>query len=512
MNRMLIGLMLVITLLTGLTIQTAAAPAGKEYNLSANIPLNSYIYPFLDKLDGLGLLQPMQNGTKPYTRMQVAQWIQQLRTTVAQKPLPDYVEQLLNQLETEFRDELAILDGAPNINRIKVTDFAWTNSYYDGQTLTQHQTLSTYQPLNGNNNGYRWDEGGNTALSVGVTANLGESLVFNAVPRLGPDHDGDFAAGLDTGYLKTHLGNFQIQLGKAAMWWGPSERASLILSNNSEPFTTLKLSNLEPVEFKWLPFLGPSNATFFYSELGDDRTDVPNPSYIGIRTDFTPTANFTFALSFNSFLGGEGHEVSWDDLWDFLTQKNAMTATTDKWNTISGIDYRWRIPKLNGLQLYGAYYGEDAKDSPPLPYKPGWLWGLYYPKLTPDGSWDLRLEKSLTDQVWYRHMLYTDGYVHGNDIIGDPMGNNAFRNYVKLSHYLADGSQLAFHGEYTVMDRAAAYPQKLSSFWVTYQTQLPDPSWRLTTTLGFAKVDQLNYQSGRTGENYLGSIELQHQF
>ncbi len=508
----LLGLMILLTTLTFSWATPAAAQTGTEYYLSANIPLNSYVYSYLDKLDGLGLLQPMQTGTRPYTRMQVAQWLKQLRSAAQEKPPAGYATQLLNQLETEFREELTVLDGAEIANRVKVNDFVWTNTYYHGDTLKQHQTLSTYQPLNVNNNGYRFDEGGNTALALGVTANVGTALLVTLVPRIGPDQDGDFAAGLDTGYLKTHLGNFQIQFGKDALWWGPSERASLILSNNSEPFTTLKLSNLEPVEFKWLPFLGPSNATFFYTELGDDRTDVPNPSFIGLRADFTPTANFSFALNFNSFLGGEDHEVSWDDLWDFLIQKNAMTATTDKWNTISGVDYRWRIPQLNGLQLYGAYYGEDAKDTFPVPYKPGWLWGLYYPKLTSDGSWDLRLEKSLTDLVWYRHMLYTDGYIHGNDVIGDPMGSNAFRNYVKIGHYLANGSQLALHGEYTVMDRAAAYSQKVSSFWVSYQTQLPDPSWRITTTLGYAKVDQFNYQSGRTAKNYLGNIELQHQF
>ena len=483
-------------------------PAWGVSQLSTNIPLGSSIYSDLDKLDGLGYLDAMQTGTRPYTRMQVAGWLEGIRDKMTEANPPEYAKTILAGLEAEFHDELTALGGAEIPNRLRLAELTWTNADYDGPTLAQHQTRSTYQPLNINNDGYRLADDLNSILTFRLEGNVGEAMVFSATPHLSYSKSTDLSADLEAGYFKTHLRNFQIQLGKEAMWWGQGQWGSLALTNNSEPFTALKFSNLEPLRLPgWFQYLGPTNTTFFYSKLGDDRTDVKNPAFVGWRTDFTPASNFTFAAGINSFLGGEGHEFGWDDLWDFLTQKNADSPSQEKWNSIAGFDFRWRLPQFNGLQIYGEYYGEDQAGF--LPSRHALLLGTYLPRLTADGRWDLQLETSRTSRYWYNHWLYKDGYVNEGDIIGDAMGHNAERYDLQLNHYLANGNRLAFHGAYVAMDRAAVYPQEVRLGWISYTAKLTS-SCSLEATAGLADIDNLDYQAGRSDRNHLFSIKLNY--
>ncbi len=487
--------------------------------ISSNIPLDSYIYIYLDKLDGLGYLEAMQTGAKPYTRMQAARWLKTMQAKAETSEPPAYARQMLNELAEEFRTELALLDGADGVDQFRIEELNWTNTYYDGPTLTQKGnqsesafgkkgTNSFYQPLNINNNGHRFAEDLNSVLTLRMEGNLGNMAVFSATPRFSHDKAEDLEADLDSVYFKTHFKNLQIQLGKEPMWWGQGERGSLALTNNMEPLTALKLSNLEPMLLPgWFKYLGPTDVNFFYSKM-EDRNDVQNPAFIGLRTNFTPGSNFTFGAGLNSIMGGEGHELSWDDLWDFITQENAESAAEEKWNTVAGFDFRWRIPRLNGLQIYGELYGEDQKRKPlPHPIRTAYLAGLYLPRLTADGAWDLQLETARTIRFSYVHYLYVEGYTHEENIIGDAMGHNARRYYARLNHYLSNGTQLGLHGEYVSMERLETYPQTISSVWVSYRVNLKD-SWTLDATAGLADIDHLNYQEDESDRNYLLSIGL----
>jgi hypothetical protein len=495
-----------------LLLLVPAHAAGGARTVSPNIPLDSYIYIYLAKLDGLGYLRDMLPDTKPYTRMRAAQWVRQMLEHAAAVSVPDYAQTMLDRLRREFERELTALERdepASGIYHAAVTAEAVC---YDGPTLTQHRTSSTYQPLNINNNGYRLAEDGNGILTFHAEGTVNDRLAFGLTPRFSYDGQEDGSADLTSGYIQTRLGNLGIQLGKDAMWWGPGERGSLPLTNNAAPRTALKLSNLEPIEFQgWLRFLGRMDGTFFYSELGE-RQDVPNPSFVGFRATVNPWSNFTLGASLNSIVGGEGHQLSGSDYLDFLIGKNADSSAEERWDSIAGFDFRWRIPRLHGVQLYGQLYGEDqAGMFPPLPCRNAYLLGVALPRLTADGRWDMVLEKGWTSESWYQHWLYTDGYTYKGDILGDAMGYNADRCYLKLSRYLSDGSRLAFNFETLTMDVDAASPQKVDSFWLSYQRRLgPDLTFSLTA--GTADVANYNYEADRTARNYLFGVGMEKRF
>ncbi|HHZ18925.1 MAG TPA: capsule assembly Wzi family protein [Firmicutes bacterium] len=482
--------------------------------LSANIPFGSEIYNYISKLEGLGYLSLVATGTKPYSRLRVAEWVLEVKGRMAaEADVPAYAQTLLGVLETEFQRELAVLRGEGSGGGLLVRGVDWANTYYEGHALAQHRTLSTYQPLNINNDGDKYAEGLNTAFTVRIETGSHHDFVASLTPRFSYDDDEEADLTLKAGYFKTRLGNLEIQAGKEAMWWGQGERGSRVLTNNSTPQTALKLSNVSPIPLGgWLGLLRQMNATFFYTELESDRSDVPDPSFTGLRADFSPTADFTFAGSLTAFLGGEGHALHGDDYWDFLIGENALTPAEDKWNIIAGFDLRWRIPRWNGFQFYLELYGEDQAGSLlPWPSKNAWIAGIYLPRLTPDGAWDLTIEAAETGKAWYVHSLYTNGYTYRGDLIGDAMGNDAERYYVKLTNYTPAGARWALHGEYLKMAKTSARPQEVLSRWVTFHTRICG-DLLLEATAGVAEIDNENFQAGKTATNYIISFGLTKNF
>lgn len=56
--------------------------------VTADVPLDSSYYGYLDKLEGMGYIQDMPANTKPYSRLDMAKWVLQAEAIAQSKPLP----------------------------------------------------------------------------------------------------------------------------------------------------------------------------------------------------------------------------------------------------------------------------------------------------------------------------------------------------------------------------------------------------------------------------------------
>lgn len=166
MKQVIKVILCTVTLLLFVSVTTVWAGEGSP-RLSVNVPLDSHVYSILEKFEGLGYLQGVATGTKPYSRLRVGRWILEIGERMAnESETPAYAKALLEQLKGEFQTELAQLRGENTESRLVVREIAWTNTYYDGETLTQRRTLSAYQPLNINNDGYKYADGFKDRKSV----------------------------------------------------------------------------------------------------------------------------------------------------------------------------------------------------------------------------------------------------------------------------------------------------------------------------------------------------------
>lgn len=498
-----------------ITALSAGAQAAPSDFVSPNVPLSSPLYGYIEKFDGMGYLKSMPNGTKPYTRMQMAQWLTEIQAEAQNRPLPQYLAGMKSELEQELAVELQILSGEQaDFLSLELKEMRLELGAYDGNSVKYRKNDSgpraTYQPLNGNNNGYRYGRDGNIIASAQLIGKLGPDVAVALEPRFSYDDDQQGDAALTSGYIKTRINGMAIQLGKDPVFWGHGATGSLILGNNMTPLTSIKLSNLEPYTSKgFFRFLGDMNFTAMYSELESNRTnlsakEVDSPSFVAMRGTFTPQQNFTFGLSFASMVGGEGKGLNGSDYGDWLLGRNAQVED-DKWNNIAGLDFKVRVPHWGGAQIYGELYGEDQANY--LPSKVAERVGVYIPRLDNDGVWDMKLEGAHTTNVWYTHWLYTNGYVYKDDIIGDPMGHDSNQYYVQLGHYLNKDSKISFNANYIAMDRSAIVQQTIKSGWLQYQTKLQENVF-LESQVGIARISNANFTSGNNETNHFAGFSV----
>jgi hypothetical protein len=519
LHPIIAGVLIAAGLILIPVVSVSANSTSEQYtpiqHISPNIPLDSYIYDYLEKLDGLGLISDMRIGARPYTRLDAAKWVGEAAAK-AKDNLPTYAKMMLARLQDELRPELAQLSGNGQAPEFNLREVALETAYYKGDSLTQNRTASSYQPLNPYNNGYKYAAKANGVLTARLEGSFGSDLVVSITPRFSYDDANQYSDSLLSGYFKTRINNVEIQFGKDPMWWGQGAHGSLALTNNSSPQTGIRFSNIDPIRTNgFFKFLGPIKATAFYSEMADDRSanDYPSPGFLGMRADFTPTRNFTFGLARTSIVGGKGHGLSHGDWWDFLSGTNASNSSEDRWNSIAGIDFRWRLPQYHNIQLYGELYGEDQAKVLiiPGPSKVAEIVGVYIPNLAESGKWDATVEYGHTTNSWYSHSVYRDGYVHKGNIIGDAMGHNARRYYAQLTHYTDNATSISLNAEMLTMDLDAANPQKVNSVWLTVSRQL-ERDLRVTASGGIAHIKNMDYTAGSTDDNYLASVTVIKSF
>lgn len=476
-------------------------PLSASAMTSANLPVDSMYYSYIDKLSGMGYIRSMPNGAKPYSRLEVAKWVLEAQDAAQEKPMPEYLQSQLDALASYVAPEIAVLQGNAAQADVTLRTVTAEGTYNRADTVQYpyRSVHGNWQPFGANRNGYRYGEDGSISASMEISGNIGHDTAISLRPRVGYTKDDKGTASLEEGYIKTRLGSLELEVGRQAMAWGQGATGNLLLGNNMKPLTTLQIHLNEPKKVGgFMRFLGEVDFHSFYGILDRDRAsdaasrgrhDYDDAGLLGFRLDITPTSYATIGLSRVSLIGGKGNGLSKSDWGDWITGTNAWE--NDKWDDIAGFDFRLRFP---GVQWYGEIYGEDQAGY--LPSKIGYRIGAYFPRLTGDGMWDLTLEAVNTSDVWYRHGTFQNGWTYSGDIMGDPMGTNARKYYGAVKRYLPYEGYIGAYYMRTEMDRAASNPPVIDEAALMGQQKIGDNVY-LRGTLGLARVQSGAYD-GKT--------------
>ena len=459
---------------------------------TANVPVDSVYYQYLDKLSGMGYVKSFPNGAKPYSRMQMARWAMEAEEAAKERPMPTYLADQLDSLKTYVAPEIATLSGEASLDSLRLRSVSVETAYHHGDAFSYPygNVNGSWAPFSANRNGHKYGRNGTIAGTAEISGNIAPELAMSAKVRASWDKDQDGSASLEEGYVKTRLGSVAFEVGRQAMTWGQGESGHLLLGNNMKPLTTLQAHLTNPVEVGgFFRFLGQVDLHAFYGMAGKDRAkeaktlgrkDFDDAGLIGLRLDVTPSSHFTFGASRVSMLGGKGNGLNKTDWKHWTTGKNA--DTNDKWDDIGGFDFRFRY---SAFQLYGEWMGEDQAGG--LPSKWAYRFGVYLPKLASDGSWDLTLETAKTTDAWYTHSYYQNGWTYSGDIMGDDMGNDALKHYAKVNHYLSGERNVGFYYLRTDRQRNRAFHPTVDEWGFTGQMKLSGNRY-LNGTLGYARV------------------------
>lgn len=497
--------------------------------VTSNVPLDSRYYDYIDKLEGMGYIKDMPSGTKPYSRLDMAKWI----ASINPAGMPDYLKVYYDEMAADLAEEIAYVKGEKQRfeSNVKLRSASVAFSYVDADHTTydyrnnnyKHQDKSSigqkinahWQPLNKNNNGYRYGDGFNAVGKLNISGSINKDFALSLTPRFSYDKDEHGDASLEEGYVKTHLGVWGIEVGKQPLQWGGyGHKGAFVFSNNATPHTMVKLNLLEPHTFDngFLKFLGKANVNVFYSQMegnrrdqaegffpaGSDRWQKENDGLdlLGVRVDITPSDNFTFGLERVSMAKSLNK--------DWLFGENA--DADDQWNDIGGADFRFKLP---GMQVYGAAYGEDQAGGLPCEY--AYSAGLYFPQLSSDGRWDLRLEAAKTNEWWYSHGTFENGWTYKDDIMGASMGKDTLECSAIINHYMDNGDRIGFQYTNTDFDRHKTNNPRMQEFQINYAKKLKKDMY-LDAMIGYAMVDNVGYVKNADDSTTMVGLGLRWEY
>lgn len=389
---------------------------------AVNVDVGDEIYDILLRLEAEGVIQSGLLTTRPLSRREVARLAVEAEKNVEDKSL--FLKQLVRILKRRLDAERG------EVKYVKPVDKAYVRYVHSDQAG---------QELNYNNDGDIYDDGFNLRLGFSSRAKLGRfSFYVNPEFRYSKN-DEDLVIKKAYGILS--FWGLELAVGKDSQWWGPGYHGAILLSNNAEPLTMLKLTNPHPVLLPWVfERLGPFRFVFFASRLEEERV-VANPYLWGLRLNFKPSPYIEIGLQRTALLGGEGRP---EDLrtWFRSFTGEGENCPDGPGDQRAGFDLKLTLPfEKQPFQLYMEAAGEDEAGG--LPYKWAYLVGIYLPRILGFERVGFRAEYATTNvrghgRVWYRHSIFTSGYTYKGRIIGHHMGTDADDLFFELSYFLPE--------------------------------------------------------------------------
>jgi Capsule assembly protein Wzi/PAP2 superfamily len=474
---------------------------------SPYVPLDSWVYPAIERLEAMGYVQTGMLGMRPWTRLECARLVEEaLDHQKAQEKDPPGPDRLIDSLAREFAGDLDLLGGARN-RSIELESVYTRFTGISGQPLKDGfhfgQTVV-------NDFGRPYGEGFNSVTGISGRASSGPFTAYlrgeyqhaPAGPAL-PLGARQFISNIDFGlplppsdlspsvdrfraldaYVAMKFENWQISFGKQSLWWGPGEGGSMMFSDNAEPVTMLRISRVSPIKLPSIfGLMGPVRTEFFVGRLSGQKFVYGSPTGLlgewnqalsdqpmihGEKISFKPTPNLEFGFSFTALFAGAGVPFTTKTFLRsmFSTgngtpgcfEYSAVCSSIDPGDRRTGFDLSYRLP---GLRNWVTFYTDSFSDDEPSPVayfdRSANSAGLYFPHLPKLPRFDLRLEGVYTDNpignatnnlccgFYYFNSRYRNGYTNDGNLMGSWVGRDGQGEQAWLTYWHGPRSYVRF--------------------------------------------------------------------
>jgi membrane-associated phospholipid phosphatase len=487
---------------------------------SSNVPLDSWIYPAIERLITLGYIKSGYLGVRPWTRLECARMIEE-----AQQQIEDAGDQggeavrIYNALAGELSSETGRLNGAANVGMSLDSVYARTtqisgtplrDGYHFGQTIVNDYGRPYGQGFNA--------VGGLTAHAEAGPLSISLQGEYQHSPAVASDPlsvlqataaiDSTLPLSNETAQLNRFrlldstvavtFHNTQVSFGQQSLWLGTSESGPFLFSDNAEPMTMLRIDSVSPYEVPLISkLLGPMRSQFFIGRLSGQNWEFspvlygPNlssqPFVHGTKFSFHPTDNLEFGIGFTAQFGGTGNPFTWGNFAKtFYSHQNTIAGNPGK--RLSEFDFNYRVPGLrNWLTVYADSMVIDEY-SPLISSRPAINPGIYLSHVPKVPKLDLRIE-GITDDMnvpshfgpgaFYWDERYHSGYTNNGNLIGSWIGRRGRGEQGWLTYRFSPRSNIQFGYRHNSVDKAFLQGGTLQDF--NLRTDL-----MLTHTLGIS--------------------------
>jgi hypothetical protein len=456
------------------------------------VPLDSWIYPALQRLIALGYIQSQFLSIQPWTRQECANLLQEAGERIVQASnVSDEVNGLYAALQKEFATDTERLTGSSSTETTgrvesmyaRITGISGqplNDSYHFGQTIYDDFGRPFAEGVNAIAGGSAWLTQGRFAIYASGEYEYAPSsptysaVVNNAIAVMdsNPVQPGIFPSTsqfrlMDT-YVASNQANWLLSFGKQSLWWSPDYGNAFIMSNNAAPIYMFRVSREAPFEIPGIStFLGPMKIEAFFGKLSGNEFP-PRPLLHGEKFSFKPTRYLEFGFSRTAEMGGVGRPITLKALWEsYFSFKNSYNYPgVSPGKRTSSFDMNYKIPFLRDwLSIYTDSIATDnITPFGDLP-RGGWAPGLYLTRFPKLSKLDLRLEAAYTDtpKVWsyprtpisahgqfiYWDMYYTDLYTNNGFLIGNPVGREGHSYQAWTTYHASSLNSIQFGYRHT---------------------------------------------------------------
>jgi len=455
------------------------------------VPLDSWVYPALDRLAALGYVSTLFEGMKPWTRIECAHLTEEAGERIAQQA-DDRTEAaaLQARLEQEFAYEFALLEGTQQnlisnvesvyARAVSISGPPLTDGYHFGQTIAYDFGRPFERGLNGQAGGAFSASAGPVTLYVRA-----EYQHAPAAPPLSPaeisviNYRDGFTNATDApmaevdqpqlldAYLAVNLDNWEISLGRQSLDWGPGA-ASMIWNNNIEPMNMARIVNPEPFTMPgFWRFLGPVRFDQFFGRM-EGHYYNRRPFLLGQKITFKPLASLELGFARTLEIGGNGPAATpltaSQFFYGFFGRVYPGTNSVPGHNE-SEFDWTFYVPRVrNYLVFYGDMIAADDPvpwfNPPKNPFRPG-IYLTRFPKIP---KLDLHVEAADTESPGFNNPFltsleggpanhgdlnywnggYLDGETYNGFLIGNTVGRDGRAIQAWTNYWLSPRDTLQF--------------------------------------------------------------------
>jgi Capsule assembly protein Wzi len=455
---------------------------------STYVPMDSWIYPALDRLSSLGYINNAFFGLRPWTRMSIEKMLEDSEDAIRSSNDSDAIEiylavkRILNPDLTPHPIH-AELDSVYS-RFIQISGSQPLNSSFQfGQTIINDSGRPYGQGFNFLLGFDGRIEAGRFSLSArgeyqhapgfGPLPTPVQQIIANR--NAGPAFDVLTPAqqfGVDTrdqfrllnANLSYHIAGHEISVGKSEMWLAPNQGGAFLWSTNAEPIYMFRINRVEPL---YIPFISRIIGPIRYDNyFGDLKGHVsPNQPWIfGNKISIHPLKDLEFGFSRSCEFAGKGYSVlTFGTFWNcFRSSGDFLEAGQRRYDVgdrRGNFDFRWRLPRrLKDITIYADSIADDDPSPLANPGRSGWSPGIYISRLPHLPRWDLRFEAPYTSSPNYSGGTYTnhgyrDGFTNKGQVIGYWIGRDSNGYQGWLTYWLSPKEQLQFQYRDAKLDR-----------------------------------------------------------
>jgi Capsule assembly protein Wzi len=467
------------------TVKSSAGPMGSTY-----VPVDSWMYPALDRLQALGYIDFAYRGLRPWTRMSITHMLDQTEDAIDAAPGDEEAREiylaLREELNPEANDFADLLHPRNDFESVytRLGGIAGTplrDSFHLGQTIVNDYGRPYQEGFNPIVGFSTRSEAGRFALyfrgeyqhapgAAGYSQSLSNLLsTIDGVPiAIYPNQSiipsGPIAPVNDFRIVEANLSylflNHEFSIGKSDHWMGPAKGGSFAYSNNAENIYAFQIDRIEPLYVPLLSRLtGPFRYQFFVGSL-KGHVDPRDPWFHAEKISFKPTVNLEMGFERSVIWGGEGHVpiTIHSFLKSFFSLQNVPASEkfsrNDPGARFGAFDFSYRLPFVRKwLTLYSDSFAHDDVNPISAPRRAAIRPGIYLSHFPSLPHLDFRVEAASTDpptsrsnggQFIYTEEVQKEGYTNKGFIMGDPIGRESKGGEAWLTYHLSPREDIQF--------------------------------------------------------------------